>query len=105
MKRQKRTHLILFSLALVLILGATWLGARQRPPRYALAHSEVHSVHWSTVDGGGGSSSSGAYTLSGTLGQHDAGPAQGMSGGNYHLEGGFWPGASPAYQHYLPVIH
>src|SRR5256884_5487033 len=34
-------------------------------------------------------SSGGNYTLSGTVGQPDAGT---LSGGNYTLEGGFWPG-------------
>jgi hypothetical protein len=47
------------------------------------------AIQWSTIDGGGGTSSGGAYTLSGTIGQPDAGT---LSGGSYTLEGGFWPG-------------
>jgi hypothetical protein len=51
------------------------------------------------VDGGGGTSTGGVFTVSGTIGQPDAGT---MSGGNYTLQGGFWgvvaavqtPGAS-----------
>lgn len=46
-----------------------------------------YSVDWSTVDGGGGTSTGGIYTVCGTLGQPDAGA---MSGGNYTLSGGFW---------------
>jgi hypothetical protein len=46
-----------------------------------------YSIDWSTVDGGGGASTGGVYTISGTIGQPDAGR---MSGGNYTLEGGFW---------------
>ena len=36
----------------------------------------------STIDSGGGTVTGGAYRLSGTVGQHDAGP---ISGGNYLL--------------------
>jgi len=48
-----------------------------------------YAIDWFTIDGGGGSSSSGSLTLSGTIGQPDAGT---LSGGNYTLQGGFWPG-------------
>jgi hypothetical protein len=51
---------------------------------------------WSTIDGGGGTSSGGGFELSGTIGQPDAGPNGGMTGGGYTLTGGFWPGALPA---------
>jgi len=47
-----------------------------------------YSIDWSTVDGGGGTSTGGVYTVSGTIGQPDAGLV--MSGGNYALQGGFW---------------
>src|SRR5438477_1677189 len=47
------------------------------------------AIDWLTVDGGGGTSSGGSFTLTGTIGQPDAGR---LSGGNYTLEGGFWPG-------------
>jgi hypothetical protein len=58
-------------------------------PLTALAQS--YSIDWYTVDGGGGTSSGGNYTLSGTIGQSDATTAT-LSGGNYTLQGGFWPG-------------
>ncbi len=61
-------------------------------------------INWWTVDGGGGmSSTGGGYSLSGTIGQPDAGQ---MSGGGYVLAGGFWSGAGgePEYQHYLPLV-
>ena len=48
-----------------------------------------YSIDWFTIDGGGGTSGGGAYTLNGTIGQTDAGT---LSGGGYTLEGGFWPG-------------
>jgi hypothetical protein len=47
-----------------------------------------YSINWFTVDGGGGTSTGSVYSVSGTIGQHDAGNA--MSGGNYSLTGGFW---------------
>ena len=48
-----------------------------------------YEITWSTIDGGGGTSTGGNYTLSGTIGQPDAGM---MSGGDYKLVGGFWSG-------------
>jgi hypothetical protein len=47
-------------------------------------------LDWWTVDSGGGQNSTGGgYSLSGTIGQPDAGV---MSGGTYTLVGGFWGG-------------
>jgi len=46
-----------------------------------------YSIDWSTIDGGGGTSTGSVYEVSGTIGQPDAGT---MSGGNYTLQGGFW---------------
>lgn len=51
------------------------------------AQAQNFAIDWFTIDGGGGASSGGAYTLSGTIGQPDAGV---MSGGNFTLQGGFW---------------
>ncbi len=44
-------------------------------------------LSWHTTDGGGGSSTGGAYALSGSIGQPDAGQ---MSGGSFAITGGFW---------------
>ncbi len=49
-----------------------------------------YEISWSTIDGGGGTSSGGDFVLSGTIGQPDAGV---MAGGSYVLSGGFWPGS------------
>jgi len=46
-----------------------------------------YSMDWSTIAGGGGASTGGVYSVTGTIGQPDAGT---MSGGNYTLQGGFW---------------
>ena len=48
-----------------------------------------YTIDWSKVAGGGGmNSTGGVYSLSGTIGQPDAGQA--MTGGSYSLVGGFW---------------
>jgi len=52
------------------------------------AHAQTYSIDWFTIDGGGGTSTGGVYSVSGTIGQPDAGLA--MTGGNYSLVGGFW---------------
>ena len=67
------------------------------------ARAQQYSIDWYKVAGGGGSSTGGVYSLSGTIGQPDAGVA--MTGGNYSLTGGFWaliaavqtPGAPTLY--------
>lgn len=53
----------------------------------ALAQAQSFAVDWFTIDSGGGTSSGGTYSLSGTIGQPDAGR---LTGGSYTLEGGFW---------------
>jgi hypothetical protein len=55
-------------------------------PSLCLAQS--YSIDWYKVAGGGGTSTGGVYSVSGTIGQHDAGGA--MTGGSYALTGGFW---------------
>ncbi len=52
------------------------------------AHAQSYSIDWYKVSGGGGASTRGVYSVSGTIGQPDAGGA--MTGGNYSLTGGFW---------------
>lgn len=51
------------------------------------ASAQSYSVDWYSIDGGGGTSTGGVYSVTGTIGQPDAGH---MSGGNYSLDGGFW---------------
>src|SRR5262245_48273292 len=51
------------------------------------ACAQPYSIDWYTIDGGGGTSTGGVYTVSGTIGQPDAGR---MSGGTYTVDGGFW---------------
>ncbi len=63
----------------ILIIAASSLLALSAQAQFAL--------NWFTTDGGGGTSTGGAYALSGTIGQPDAGK---LTGGNYTLAGGFW---------------
>lgn len=92
-------HLIGLTLALVvaavLLTGSLPIARAQGETGYTL--------DWWTVDGGGQTEHDGTgYTLSGTIGQPDAG---GWSGGGYTLDGGFWGGGGGvAYTVYLPLI-
>jgi hypothetical protein len=68
-----------------------------------ILHAQTYSIDWFKIAGGGGTSTNDQYSISGTIGQHDAGGP--MSGGNYWLTGGFWarysviqtPGAPDLY--------
>ena len=52
-------------------------------------HAQSYSVDWFKVAGGGGTSSGGQYSVTGTIGQPEAGVA--ISGGYYYsVIGGFW---------------
>ncbi len=47
----------------------------------------TYAIRRSTVDAGGGASTSGAYAVTGTVGQADAHYSE---GGAYAVRGGFW---------------
>jgi hypothetical protein len=67
------------------------------------ACAQSYSIDWYKIAGGGGTSTGGVYSVSVTIGQHDAGGP--LTGGNYSLTGGFWafiavtqtPGAPALY--------
>jgi hypothetical protein len=67
------------SLGLGILCLALFLGAN--------SFGQAYSIDWFTIDGGGGTSTGGVYSVSGTIGQPDAGH---MSGGNFTIDGGFW---------------
>ncbi len=46
-----------------------------------------YAINWFTIDGGGGQSAGGVYTLASTIGQPDAGK---LTGSSNALHGGFW---------------
>jgi hypothetical protein len=50
--------------------------------------AQNYSIDWYTIDGGGATSTGGVYSVSGTIGQPDAGGP--MTNGQYSVTGGFW---------------
>ena len=86
---------LLVALLCCLILGGAVLA--QGSPSYGLT--------WNVVAGGGGTSHSPHFVLSGTSGQGAPGAA---SSANYRLGGGFWYGfgmpAALGHRLYLPAI-
>ncbi len=83
-----RRMFVIVGIALVAVLAVTWT---------ALAQTGALDVPWFSVDGGGGTSAGGDFTLDGTIGQPDAGGK--LTGGAFAVEGGFIPGvaAPPAF--------
>lgn len=67
-----------------------------------LARAQSFSFDWSTLDGGGGTSTSadGRFAVSGTAGQPDAGTLRdsGTDGAHFTLHGGFWSPATCVQQ-------
>lgn len=53
----------------------------------AATHGQTFSLDWATIDAGGGTSTGRTYSVTGTIGQFDAGLT---TGGSYALLGGFW---------------
>jgi len=53
-----------------------------------LSRAQSYSIDWYKIGGGGGTSTNGQFSVTGTIGQPDAGAT--MSGGNFSLTGGFW---------------
>ena len=79
--------LALFAMAAVPVLAET---------------TAAYDLSWWTVDSGGATGlTSGAYTLSGTAGQPDAGT---LSSGDYDLAGGFWAALLEKLEVFLPMI-
>ncbi len=99
----------LLSIALVLLAGLLLASAAlaQTGGDPSTLLGTGYDLTWHTVDGGGGRLTGGNYTLVGTAGQPEPGPA--LTGGDYTLYNGFWPGAgaapSPAKKYiYLPLV-
>jgi hypothetical protein len=70
-----------------LILAAAALGAFA-----PLGSAQDYRMESWTIDSGSATLTSGDWTLRSTIGQHDAGT---VVSGDFRLEGGFWPGATP----------
>ncbi len=67
----------------------------------ALTASADYAMDWFTVDGGGGLSTGGQFSLSGTIAQPDAGL---VAGGRFSLAGGFWSAISIVQTPGAPVL-
>jgi hypothetical protein len=93
----KRKTTVFFMLAFAALSVAVTVGATSASAPVALNYE----ITWFTIDGGGGASEGGGYTLVGTIGQPDAGV---LIGGGYTLNGGFWSGIGGSYRIYLPLV-
>lgn len=64
--------------------------------------TQIPSVDWSVLSGGGAPAAGGSVTLNGTLGQTAIGPS---SASNRILGAGFWYGAGEGvFEIYLPMV-
>ena len=72
---------LLFLLPGLLLAGSLWA-----------ATGDGFDLSWFTIDGGGGPSVGGGFTLEGTVAQPDGDLLQ---GDGFTLQGGFWGGACP----------
>jgi hypothetical protein len=98
------TITIVLAIAGVLLLISLTRAELSKTPLAAPAPASAggnYTLDWYTVDGGGGTSSSASFGLSGTIGQPDASVS---SGGSYTLAGGFWPGAPSSYRLRVPLV-
>ena len=100
LRSSRRTGLVL---GLLLAVAVVALAAVRAHTVVRAQTDDGFDLSWWTVDGGGGTSQSSGYTLSGTAGQADAGA---LSGGGYTLSGGFWGGKVAPDQHriFVPVV-
>ena len=80
--------LTVFATFMLLITGAV----------FAESLGDGFEITSSTIDGGGGISSGGGFSLTGTIGQSDA-AQQVSTGATFALAGGFW--ANPASEDHL----
>jgi hypothetical protein len=104
MKRSRFTSYVSLCAALATLLLLAGVARAQTGGQPEQSAATGYDLSWWTVDGGGlvGAGSPGLYTLSGSVGQPDAGPA--LSNGDYVLVGGFWGGALAQYRVYLPLV-
>ena len=90
-----KTKKQLLTLIVVTALGASsQLACAQSGGQFELS--------WSTIDGGGGTSSAGQFSISGTAGQPDASTP--LTGCQFSLTGGFWSFLSVAQMPGAPLL-
>jgi len=88
-----KTKLLILLLVLI-IAGTLFTGV-------SASTQSDYDIDWWTIDGGGGTSDGGNYSLSGSIGQPDAGVS---SGGSYTLKSGFWGGIYDLFQYLFPLF-
>ena len=86
-----RTKVLILALALALFLVVAGV---------VLANGDIARPRW-VLGGGASDSAAGGVTLRATLGQPLVGV---VSGGDVTLGQGFWRGATPGYNIYLPLV-
>ena len=94
----RRTMLLVLGVALLALAVLAGLPAGAQQPQ------QTYTLDWWTVDGGGGTfSTGGGYSLGGTAGQPDPGV---LAGNGYTLGSGFWKGGVPAgwFDIFLPLV-
>jgi hypothetical protein len=89
MNGNRRVQIGLVVLALLLLMASTAQG------------DAGFTLTWWSVDGGGGVSAGGNFTLAGAVGQHDAAIS---NGGDFALRGGFWVSFIEWTRPYLPLV-
>ena len=93
--KQKRILILLAILVLLIALA-------QSNSIISAQSGGTYDLTWNTIGGGGTmSASGGTYTLSGTIGQSEAGM---VSGGPYALNGGFWGLFESLSKLFLPLL-
>ena len=86
-----KTRILILALVLALFLAAAGV---------ALANDGIELPRW-VLGGGASDSAAGGVALHATLGQPVVGS---VSGGDVTLGQGFWGGATPGYNIYLPLV-
>ena len=66
-----------------------------------LARAQNYGVDWSTITGGGGTSTAGVYTVTGTIAQPDAGR---LNSSDFTIDGGFWSIVAAIQEPGAPVL-
>lgn len=98
--RNRRRELLVVLVIAVLALLALNVTISYAGTGSAVPIADVYEIAWYTFDGGGAQDlTNGAYTLSGTSGQSDAGA---LSQASYLINGGYW--VDVVFQYFLPAI-
>lgn len=100
---QRKFVFLLAALVLSMLLAGLLMAEPAQAVDVSLPAADLdddYTITWWTVDGGGGTSQGGVFTVTGTIGQPDAGT---IAGGPYVLGSGFWTG-EPIYKLFAPAI-